>query len=220
MPISDVANTTPAERWPLRPGSWRNRVGAVLGFSNLDLFIVLFIAACGLVCLLWVVLVVVPGRGPVAKGGALDRLANRLAGVGPLDFLRKRLAKGLQVGASRQELRRGEQVDALVTILSARGLGQVEVGLVCTELYDHKDTSTDYEGKTQSSRATSAAIAHEAWLPVENTPGVQSVGFTVPPEAPFSYEGSCLSFKWEVVARGRRRRRLDALARQEVSVLP
>jgi hypothetical protein len=192
----------------------------VLGFSNLDLFLVLLIAAGWLVCGLWIFLVVLPGRGPVAKGGALDRLANRLAGVGLLDFLRKRLAKGLQVGASEQELRRGEQVDALVTISSARGLGKVEVGLVCTEIYDHEDTSSDYEGKTQISRATSAAIAHEAWLPVENTPGVQSVGFTIPPQAPFSYEGSCLSFKWEVVARGRRRRRLDALASREISVLP
>jgi hypothetical protein len=130
-----------------------------------------------------------------------------------------RLTKGLQVGASEQELRRGEEVEALVTISSAGGLREAEVGLVCTEIYDHEDTSTDVEGNTQISRATSAAIAHEAWVPVENTPDVQSVGFTVPPEAPFSYEGSCLSFKWEVVARGRRRRRLDALARRGVSVL-
>jgi len=69
-------------------------------------------------------------------------------------------------------------------------------------------------------RATTYAIAHEAWLPIESAPGVQSVRLTIPPEAPFSYEGDCLSFRWEVVARGRRRRRLDAQAKHEISVLP
>ncbi len=43
---------------------------------------------------------------------------------------------------------------------------------------------------------------------------------TKPAHAPFSYEGSCLSFKWEVVARGRRARKLDARASQEISVRP
>jgi hypothetical protein len=42
----------------------------------------------------------------------------------------------------------------------------------------------------------------------------------VPAEAPFSYEGELLCFAWEVVARGRRKHRLDAQARHEISVLP
>jgi hypothetical protein len=42
----------------------------------------------------------------------------------------------------------------------------------------------------------------------------------VPAEAPFSYDGELLCFRWELVARGRRKHRLDAQARQEVSVLP
>jgi hypothetical protein len=146
-------------------------------------------------------------------------LEKRLLGLlNPIDLLRRRLTRGLQVAASDQEVRRGEEVEALVTISSARGLGDVEVGLVCTEYYTRysEGVGTDDSG----GRATSYAIAHQAWLPVESAPGVQNARLTIPPEAPFSYEGDCLSFRWEVVARGRRRRRLDAQARREISVLP
>ena len=146
-------------------------------------------------------------------------LEKRLLGLlKPIDLLRRRLTRGLQVGASDQEVRRGEEVEALVTISSARGLGDIEVGLVCTEYYAlySEGVSTDDSG----GRATTYAIAHEAWLPIESAPGAQSVRLTIPPEAPFSYEGDCLSFRWEVVARGRRRRRLDAQAKHEISVLP
>jgi hypothetical protein len=129
------------------------------------------------------------------------------------------------VSASDGEVRRGGQVEALVTISSPRGLGNVEVGLVCTEYYDEEtrsptSSSTGGDGSTTTSRTTSSAIAHEAWLPVESAAGVQRVRLAVPAQAPFSYKGDCLSFKWEVVARGRRSRRLDAQARQEISVLP
>jgi hypothetical protein len=139
--------------------------------------------------------------------------------VHPLDLLRRQLTSGLEIAASGQEARRGEEVEALVTISGRRRLGDVEVGLLCTEYYDKESSYTDDNG-THTSRTTSEAIAHETWLPVESAPGVQSVRFMIPPEAPFSYKGDCLSFKWEVVARGRRRHRLDAQARHDISVLP
>jgi hypothetical protein len=138
--------------------------------------------------------------------------------LNPVDLLRRRMARGLQVGASDEEVRRGEEVEALVTLSSAEGLGDVEVGLVCTEYYARYSEGVGPDDS--GGRATTYAIAHEAWLPVESAPGVQSVRLTIPTEAPFSYEGDCLSFRWEVVARGRRRRRLDAQARREISVLP
>jgi hypothetical protein len=95
----------------------------------------------------------------------------------PIDLLRRRLTRGLQVGAAAQEVRRGEEVEALVTISSARGLGDVEVGLLCTEYYA-------CEGVGDSGgRAITYAIAHEAWLPVDCAPGVQSVRLTIPTEA-------------------------------------
>jgi hypothetical protein len=146
-------------------------------------------------------------------------LEKRLLGLlHPVDALRKKLTRGLQVGAGDQEVRRGEEVEALVTIFNARGLGDIEVGLVCTEYYARysEGVGTDDPG----GRATTYAIAHEAWLPLESAPGVQSVRLAIPPEAPFSYEGDCLSFKWEIVARGRRSRRLDAQANHDISVRP
>jgi hypothetical protein len=129
----------------------------LVGLDYFGLIVGLCIAAGFVVCLHWWFLVVVPGRGPLAEGGSLDRLTNRLVVGDPLDFLRKRQTRGLEVGVSKQELHRGGHAEALVTISSA-GLGNLEVSLVCTEIY--------------------------------------------------------------VVARGRRRRRLDAQARREVSFLP
>lgn len=142
----------------------------------------------------------------------------------PLEALRRRLTRGLEVAASEQEVRRGAEVEALVTISSARKLVDVEVGVVCTEYYDELHTGQSYTGdttsSTTSSRRTSDDVAHETWSPVEAVPGVQSVRFAIPPDAPFSYRGECLTFKWELVARGRRSRGLDRQARSEFSVLP
>ena len=138
----------------------------------------------------------------------------------PLEALRRRLTRGLEVAASDPEVRRGEEVEALVTISNARKLADVEVGVVCTEYYDELDTDNDTDDMSSTSRLTSDDLAHETWSPVEAVSGVQSVRFTIPPDAPFSYRGECLSFKWELVARGRRSRGLDRQARSEFSVLP
>ena len=141
--------------------------------------------------------------------------------VHPLEALRRRLTRGLEVAASDQEVRRGGEVEALVTISSARKLVDVEVGVVCTEYYDELDTDGGYtDDTTSTSRMTRDDVAHETWSPVETVSGVQSVRFTIPPDAPFSYRGECLSFKWELVARGRRSRGLDRQATSEFSVLP
>jgi hypothetical protein len=136
----------------------------------------------------------------------------------PLDLLRRWRTGGLEVDAGLQEVRRGKEVEALVTITRPGELGTIEVGLCCTEYYDKEVIDTDQTATT--SRETSTATAYEAWVPVESGAGVQSVRLAVPREAPFSYKGDCLSFKWEIVARGRRPHRLDAQARREISVLP
>jgi hypothetical protein len=130
---------------------------------------------------------------------------------------RERLAQkaGLVVDAPRKEVRRGEDVEVLVTLTSARGL-DVQAGVVCTEHYD--ETDTDTQGHTR--RTTSEATAHEAWIPLARGRGTQSVNLAIPPESPFSYQGSCLSFTWEVAARIHRSLRLDAEVRDQISVLP
>jgi hypothetical protein len=134
----------------------------------------------------------------------------------PLDRLRRRRTKDLLVDVDEQSVHRGEEVEALVTISSLHELGDPEVGLVCTEFYDEE--STDDDGHTH--RTTCNAIAHEIWVPIERAPGVQNVRLAVPAEAPFSYEGGALSFRWEVVARGRKEHQLDAQASKGFSVLP
>lgn len=138
----------------------------------------------------------------------------------PLAFMRRRLTSGLEIGASTGEVRRGAEFEVLVTVPSNTRLVGIDVGLVCTELYDEESSHTDSDGHTHTSRQTARAIAYEAWLPVEIATGVQDVRLSIPAEAPFTYEGECLSFKWEIVARGRRRRAIDLEAGRELSVLP
>lgn len=137
-----------------------------------------------------------------------------------LDFLRRRLMKGLQIATGERDVHRGDEIEALVTVSRSRGLGDLEVGLLCTESYDYRSTWTDDDGVDHDSRKTAEAVAHEEWRPVESVEGAQSVRLKIPAEAPFSYKGDCLSFKWEVVARGRKSHRLDTRGTQQISVLP
>ena len=140
--------------------------------------------------------------------------------IHPVDILRRRLTRGLQVATGDQPARRGGEVEALVTISNAGKLGDLEVGVVCTEYYDEQETTREANGATSVSRSTSDEVVHESWSQVESVLGQLGLRFTIPADAPFSYSGECLSFKWEVVARGRRSGRLDAQARSEFSVLP
>jgi hypothetical protein len=135
---------------------------------------------------------------------------------------RQRLARaaGLKVSAATQKVRRGDDVTARVTVAGTHGLDDVEVGVVCTESYAEKGTTTDSDGEPVTTRETSHATAYEDWILVGRLLGSQDVSLTVPPTAPFSYDGSALTFEREVVARGRRRLRLDAEARDELHVLP
>jgi hypothetical protein len=151
------------------------------------------------------------------------RTLRTLRTLKPLDLLRRRLTSCLEIDAD-QAVSRGDEVEARVTISDAAKAGSVEVGVVCTEYYDEDvtDTYTDSDGvmQTQTTRETLKAAAHEEWRSIESTVGLQTVRFTIPAGAPFSYEGDCLSFRWEVVARGRRHDRLDAQAGQAISVRP
>lgn len=135
-----------------------------------------------------------------------------------LDGLRKKLTKGLAVRVEQPEARRGEEIQAVVTIVDLAGLGTLEVGLVCVEHYDEETYTGGESGG--ASRTTSTSTQHEQWQPLPSQQGEHSVRFTIPQQGPFSYEGSCLSLTWEVVARGARKRALDAKASQEITVRP
>jgi hypothetical protein len=123
-------------------------------------------------------------RFRVASGALERRLERGL--LHPIDFLRTRMTRGLQVCAGDRPVRRGEHLDAHVTISRPGSVERVEAGLVCTAFY----ASAVSDGRGGRSRGTASATVHEAWLPVEGAPGVHSVRLTVPANAPFSYEGT------------------------------
>lgn len=131
-----------------------------------------------------------------------------------LHGLRSKLTKGLEVHVDQPDTRRGGELGARVVISAPEGLGEIEVGLVCTELYD------EHSGGEDGGRTTFRATAHESWQPLPSMQGEHSATLTVPADGPFSYLGSCLSYKWEVVARGRKARALDARASSEIFVRP
>ncbi|MGH9277229.1 MAG: hypothetical protein ACRD12_03860 [Acidimicrobiales bacterium] len=132
----------------------------------------------------------------------------------PFHWLRAQLTRGLQVGTSDAVVTRGGEIEAVVTISKLGKLGDVHAGLVCTEAYSTRSMESD-----ENNLAQMWATAHESWVPVDGTAGVHRVRLVVPPDAPYSYKGGVLSFKWEVVARGVRKL-LDARAAQEITVLP
>ena len=133
----------------------------------------------------------------------------------PFDSIRTRLTRGLTVHSKPQQLERGGELEATVTIDDPRKHADVEVGVVCTEAYAVQ--SLDNDGPDQ---AITWATAYEAWQRVEPTAGTHVVRLKVPTDGPFSYRGELLSFTWEVVARGVRKRRLDARATCRIEVLP
>lgn len=131
----------------------------------------------------------------------------------PLDYLRVRLTKGLEVTADKEVVTRGDELDATVTVTSRKDLGALEVGLVCTETY--QVTNSDGQGS-----GLSWGTAYECWTPVEHGSPRQTVRLRVPADGPYSYIGTVLSFRWEVVARGVRKRRVDARATYDIEVRP
>jgi hypothetical protein len=114
---------------------------------------------------------------------------------------RSRAAWHFQVIAEPLELRRGEEVEAELAVYDLDELDdRVEVGLVCVERYDHPRPRVE-DGETVVERATAEAVAYQSWRPAWRTEEPQSFRFRIPPDAPYSYEGDCLSFAWRVVAR-------------------
>jgi len=140
------------------------------------------------------------------------------------DQVRRVVTDELELVPSSVEVRRGEAVDAEVTLVDGSSLDKVEVGLVCTEFYDEEVETEEVDNtgrsETRQERTTRSAIEYETWVPIENAPGVQRVSLPIPREAPFSFEGDCLTFRWELVARGGKSMRLDAQAGCDLWVAP
>jgi hypothetical protein len=117
---------------------------------------------------------------------------------------RLRAAKGIELRLDTPEVARGGEVLATVTLPDPNAVRELEVGVVCTERYDYKDRSGD-----RTTRETRRHVEYEAWQPAQ--PGLmqQTVRLAVPPSAPYSHEGTVLSFLWTVTAAERRDRMPD-----------
>jgi hypothetical protein len=125
-------------------------------------------------------------------------------------------ARHLKITLATDEPRRGSDIEVTLEVGRQRKPdGRLELGLVCTEYFDVEKTNTN--GTTY--RGTSEAVAHEDWRP-QTGGGKLTERFPVPPDAPFSHRGDCLSYVWRVSAREPRRHRFDRAVNVPVTVRP
>jgi hypothetical protein len=120
--------------------------------------------------------------------------------------LRRRMP-GVNLAVDRDEARRGEKISATLDHPPrAEGL---EVGIVCVERYDLQ-ANAQTRGAVIVVRETNQWTAYEQWQEVEPGAGEQTLTIEIPRDAPYSYEGDCVSYAWRVSARRVRMLRSDA----------
>ena len=107
-------------------------------------------------------------------------------------------------------------MDVAITIRDGAHTGvRLRVGVLCLERYDVEEKS-----KNSTRRVTREDFAHEEWREVSASEAQQGLTFAVPAEAPYSYQGSCLSFEWHAEALEIARLRPDAVASCTFEVRP
>lgn len=160
-----------------------------------ELFGGLFFAACGLLCLFVGLSMWDKGRG---------RRHPRL--------------RGTTLSVAPEALRRGDEVS--VTVAGLRpGAEGLEVGLACDERYD-TEVRVHVRGVSTVRRQTGEATVHEQWQPAPPGAAEHAFTFRVPSDAPYSYEGECVSYAWRVSARAVRPLRKDARLDRPIWVEP
>ncbi len=113
--------------------------------------------------------------------------------------------RGVTVDAEPERTRRGTSVQA--SARADREVGDLELGIVCTVFYD-KTVSSGSRGRSR--RATRSSTVFERWVPAAVGAFGSAVRVDVPGDAPYSYEGDCISFAWSLRARRAGRRRTTA----------
>jgi hypothetical protein len=128
-------------------------------------------------------------------------------------------ARYFRVSANPTDLRRGDKVNVQLEITDVDKLqGRLEVGLVCTELYDERQVSYNQNGET-THRAVAKATAYEKW---NKAAGNRSESFTfeIPADGPFSHEGAVVTLEWRVTAREPIKHGRDPTSDQPIWVAP
>ena len=153
-----------------------------------------------------------------------DPQAWRGSDPGPGEPSTESVVKGwdVDVEPDRWTLRRGEELDARVTIGEPGPREGLRVGLVCTRHYDVEETSTDADGSTSTHRRTRSDDVVEQWPQIDTSAPEQTVRLSVPEDAPFGYyyKGAAFGFEWKVVAREDKRMRRDPRREAILRVLP
>jgi hypothetical protein len=129
-----------------------------------------------------------------------------------LGLIQRGAARKLDVVPTAEEVRRGDTLE--VTVKAEAGVEGLEAGLICTETFPvfvvrRKLTHSGHEFEDE--------VAYEQWHPFERSQ--PTVALSVPVDAPYSYDGENLKFKWRVAVR-QPRRGLDAVRTREIRVLP
>ncbi len=128
-------------------------------------------------------------------------------------------AKHFALATGGIEAARGENVTARLELLSPEEVkGALRIGLVCTCRHDVLETSGG--DSNTSHRVTKEATAYEHWHEASASERLQSHTFEIPPDGPFSHEGTCLSFAWSVRAQERRSGRSDPFLSEPIWVSP
>jgi hypothetical protein len=126
--------------------------------------------------------------------------------------------RGRRLSVAGAELRRGDEVS--VTFTGRRTTDdRLELGLACDERYD-TEIRVFTRGVSTVVRQTGEEAVHEEWQTVPPGAAEHTVTFQVPPDVPYSYEGSCLSYAWRVSARAERPLRKDARYDEPIWVQP
>lgn len=116
--------------------------------------------------------------------------------------------RGTTLDAEGTDFRRGEEVS--VTFAGRRTSDdRLEIGIACDERYD-TETRVYSRGVSTVVRQIGEATVHEEWQPVPAGAVEYTATFGLPADAPYSYEGSCLSYAWRISARAVRPLRKDA----------
>lgn len=134
--------------------------------------------------------------------------------------LAKRLP-GITLAVDTETVKRGSSLSIMLTF-SSKAAGkeeQLEVGVVCTELYDYQVRAQTRAGPIDV-RQTGRANAHERWERVNLREGGRTFSFEVPTDAPYSYEGECISYAWRASVRDVRQLRSDPRLDLPFWVLP
>jgi hypothetical protein len=143
----------------------------------------------------------------VGRRVSFETIAKRALGL-----IQRGAARKLDVVPAAEQVRRGDTLD--VTVKAGTDAEGLEAGLVCTETFP---VFVVRKKLTHGGHELEDEVAFERWLPVETLQ--QTVALSVPVDAPYSYDGENLKFKWRVGVR-QRKRGLDAVRTREIWVLP